>query len=95
MKEVLTIEEQQVFGRIAIMITYQNTDILERGSFIDSTIGVCSLGMPDYNKKDDILFIRGDYKHKDHRIIIVKKEYADKIREKIKRINEKYGKECN
>lgn len=99
-KEVLILEYQNVFDKIACRIIYQDEDILKRGYFDDQEIGVCSKYFPYFfNEADNsnsicYLNIRGIKKNYDNEIMIVSQKEAEIIKEKVKKINKKYGKKC-
>lgn len=89
-EKVLEIEYQEVFNKVAVRIKYQNFEVLKRGKFYDEETEVESCFMPEYCKCDNKLFIQGDEKNKDGRILLVDKEDLEKILEIVKKINEKY-----
>ena len=90
-EKVLEIEYQEVFNKVAVRIKYQNFEVLKRGKFYDEETEVESCFMPEYCKCDNKLFIQGDEKNKDSKILLVDKEDLEKILEIVKKINEKYG----
>lgn len=90
-ENVLEIEYQEVLDKVAVRIKYQNYEVLKRGKFYDEETEVESCFMPEYCKCDNKLFIQGNEKNKDGRILLVDKEDLEKILEIVKKINEKYG----
>ena len=88
-EDVLKIEFQPVFEKWVWKITYQNTDVLERGEFKDEEIGVKSSSYPCYYQ--EILWINGKNKGNDNYICFCTAEEKSDIEEKVKLINEKYG----
>lgn len=96
--DVLILKYQNVFDKVAVKIIYQNEDVLKRGEFSDTEIGVGSKYVPCfYNEVDDpnsvcSLDIRGTRQDYDDEIMIVSKEEAEIIKQKVKKINKKYGK---
>lgn len=88
-KKVLEIEFQDVFDKVAWRITYQNTNILERGILSDKEIGVISRFTPYFC--EEILYIQGMNDLKDNEMNIVSKEEAKLIKQKVDAINKKYG----
>lgn len=88
-ENVLEVECQEVFDKVAVRIKYQNEEVLKRSKFKDEEIGVRSASYPDFNSKD--LYIRGCDYDEDNHFDIVSKEKAKKIKEKVRKINEKYG----
>ena len=90
-ENVLEIEYQEVFDRVAIKIKYQNFEVLKRGEFYDRETGVESVWAPEYIKDDNKLYIQGKESDKDSKIFLVDKEDLKKILEIENKINEKYG----
>lgn len=87
-EKVLEVEFQEVFDKVAWRITYQNEDVLSR-DFEDREICVKNVGAPffDYNG----LCLKGRNEQGDDRILLVDKEEAEIIKQKVDAINEKYG----
>lgn len=87
-EKVLEVEFQEVFDKVAWRITYQNEDVLSR-DFEDREIGVKNVGAPffDYNG----LCLKGRNEQGDDRILLVDKEEAEIIKQRVDTINEKYG----
>lgn len=88
-EKVLDIEFEEVFGKVAWRITYQNDNVLKRGYLYDDDIHVVSCEYPDY--RNDTLMIRGKDMQQDNKICIVSKKVAEKIKQIVCLINEKYG----
>lgn len=89
-ENVLELEYQEVFGdKVAIRVAYQNDNVLKRGDFVDLYIGVESRDFPDF--RFDITHIRGIRLDSDNEVSLVSKEKAEQIKEKVRKINEKYG----
>lgn len=88
-ENVIELEYQEVFDKVAVRIAYQNEDVLLRGDFIDRSIGVRSSYSPEFNSL--MLHIRGIDKKDDNWSELVSKEKAEEIKEKVRKINEKYG----
>ena len=90
-ENVLEIETQEVFDKVAIRIKYQNFEVLKRGNFHDEETGVESCWTPEYVKYHNKLYIQGKEKDKDNIVLLVDKEDFKKILEIVNKINEKYG----
>ena len=90
-ENVLEIEYQEVFDKVAVRIKYQNFGVLKRGEFYDEEIEVESFLVPEYIKGDNKLYIQGEEESKDRRIFLIDKEDLKNILEKVNKINEKYG----
>lgn len=88
-KDVLVLEYQEVFGEVVVRIVHQDEEVLKRGEFKDEDIKVSSTSVPDFD--DGELFIRGVTRKYDNRVFVVSKEEAEIIKERVKTINEKYG----
>lgn len=88
-ENVLELEYQEVFDKVAVRIKYQNEEVLKRGSFIDEKIGVSSISSPDFHMVN--LYIRGSNVNMDDYCELITKEKAEEIKEKVRKINEKYG----
>lgn len=88
-ENVLELEYQEVFDKVAVRIVYQNEEILKRDKFEDREIGVESLGSPDFCYES--LYIRGRRKENDSYCCLISKEKAEEIKEKVRKINERYG----
>ena len=90
-ENVLEIETQEVFDKVAIRIKYQNFEVLKRGEFEDKEIKVISAWTPQYIAYDNKLYIQGKEIDEDTKILLVDKKDLEKIMNKINKINEKYG----
>lgn len=90
-EKVLEIEYQEVFDKVAVRIKYQNFEVLKRGKFYDEETEVESCFAPEYCKNDNKLYIQGEEKNKDSKMLLVDKEDLEKILEIVNKINEKYG----
>ena len=89
---VLEIEFKELWdNNFAWKITKQNEEILKRGIFEDSIVGVDSTYFPDFYEKEEKLYIRGTSKGMDDKVNICTLEEKKLIEEKVKAINEKYG----
>lgn len=89
-ENVLELEYQDVFDdMVAVRIVYQNEEVLKRDIFRDDEIGVMSLGSPDFVYPN--LFLRGRHKLDDDYCELVSRDKAIEIKEKVRKINEKYG----
>lgn len=87
---VLEIEYKEVFnGDYAVKIKYQNEDVLKRGEFVDDEIGVKSVNVPEFDKKT--LFVCGANTEVDNRYNVVSSKKLAEIKEKVEKINKKYG----
>lgn len=90
-ENVLEIEYQEVFDKVAIRIKYQNFEVLKRVKFYDEEIRVDSFLVPGYIKEHNMLYVQGELQSQDNKIFLVDKEDLKKILEKVNEINEKYG----
>ena len=91
-ENVLEIEYQEVFDRVAIRIKYQNFEMLKRGEFEDRGIGVVSFNNPCYLPSPyNQLHLKGKSKIEDNSIFTVAKEEFKNIKNMVEAINEKYG----
>ena len=94
-KDVLKVEFVKVFeDYYAFRVSYQNTEVLERGIFIDTALGVCSITLPDYikvNDKEIVLFLQGIEEQDDNRVLLCTEEEKYLIERKVRQINSKYG----
>lgn len=75
----------------SIEVTYQNTDVLERGNFSDNKIKVSSSISPTYSTSSDTFYIRGNDEKKDNKPFMVENKYVETFKERVRLINEKYG----
>lgn len=90
-ENVLEIEFKEVFDMVAWRVTYQNEEVLKRGEFADADIDVDSSACPAYSYLTNRLYIRGTSRYEDNLVLLVTKEDAEKIKEKVDKINKKYG----
>ena len=90
-EKVLEIETQDVFDKVAVIIKYQNFEVLKRVKFYDEEIRVDSFLVPGYIKEHNMLYVQGELQSQDNKIFLVDKEDLKKILEKVNKINEKYG----
>lgn len=91
-KEVLRIECMEVFdSHVACRISYQDTDILKRDKFRDSELNVYSYSDFDYEIETHTLYLRGEWKEEDNKVILLPIECKAMIEQRVKEINNKYG----
>lgn len=91
-KEVLRIDCQEVFdSHVACRISYQHTGILKRGKFRDSELNVYSFSSFDYELETHTLYLRGEWKEEDDKVILLPIECKAMIEQRVKDINDKYG----
>ena len=90
-EKVLEIEFQEVFDKVAVRIKYQNFEVLKRGNFYDDETEVESCFAPEYCEYNNKLYIQGEEKNKDSKILLVNKEDFENIKNMVEKINEKYG----
>lgn len=89
-EEVLILEYTKINNDYTIAtIVYQNDNVLKRSCFTDCELEVESHINPEF--MFPILFIKG-YKNKsDNKPIIIPNEHLQFVKEKVKKLNEKYG----
>ena len=90
-ENVLEIEYQEVFDKVAVRIKYQNFEVLKRGNFYDVETRVASIWEPNYDKYENKLYIQGEEEERDSKILLVDKEDLKEILKRVNKINEKYG----
>lgn len=92
-ENVLEIEYQEVFDSVVFRIKYQNDEILKRGKFEDWDIRVVSDDNESvgYHNIHDFLNIRNNYTRADTRNFLVTKTEFKSIKERVDKLNEKYG----
>lgn len=92
-ENVLEIEYQEVFDSVVFRIKYQNDEILKRGKFEDWDIRVVSNDNESvgYHNIHDFLNIRNNYTRADTRNFLVTKTEFKSIKERVDKLNEKYG----
>lgn len=89
-EEVLKLEYLKINDDYTIAtITYQNDDILKREYFDDDKLEVMSTRQPEFEYP--FLFVRGYKTELDNKPIIIPNEDLQFVKEKVKKINEKYG----
>lgn len=89
-EEVLKLEYTKINDDYTVAtITYQNEDVLKRSHFNDTELNILSFMMPCLN--DTTLFIKGSSFKCDNRPIIIPNENVKFVKEKVKKLNEKYG----
>lgn len=89
-EEVLKLEYTKINDDYTIAtITYQNDDILKREYFDDDKLEVMSTRQPEFEYP--FLFVRGYKTELDNKPIIIPNEDLQFVKEKVKKINEKYG----
>lgn len=89
-EEVLKLEYLKINDDYTIAtITYQNDDILKREYFDDDKLEVISTRQPEFEYP--FLFVRGYRTELDNKPIIIPNEDLQFVKEKVKKINEKYG----
>ncbi|KYM67125.1 hypothetical protein A2U13_08855 [Fusobacterium necrophorum subsp. funduliforme] len=92
-EKVLEIEFIPVWDKWVWKITKQNENVLKRNMFKDDGIGVFSCLSPQFKSEDNRLFIRGSNKNLDDKVESCTDKEKTIIEEKVKAINEKYGKQ--
>ena len=90
-ENVLEIEYEEVFDKVAVRIKYQNFEVLKRGKFYDEETRVKSAWEPEYDKYGDKLYIQGKEEEEDSKILLVNEEDLKEILKRVNKINEKYG----
>lgn len=93
-EDVLKLEYQNVFeDMVACRVTYQNEKVLKRGEFGDEEFKVYSKCFPSFysNEEKSELCIRGYGENRDNKVFIVTKDEAEIIKDKVEKINKKYG----
>lgn len=89
-EEVLKLEYTKINDDYTIAtIVYQNDDILKREYFDDDKLGVTSTEQPEFEYP--FLFVRGYKTELDNMPIIIPNEHLEFVKEKVKKLNEKYG----
>ena len=89
-EEVLKLEYTKINDDYTIAtITYQNDEILKREYFDDDKLEVMSTRQPEFEYP--FLFVRGYKTELDNKPIIIPNEDLQFVKEKVKKINEKYG----
>lgn len=89
-EEVLKLEYTKINDDYTIAtITYQNDDILKREYFDDDKLEVMSTRQPEFEYP--FLFVRGYKTELDNKPIIIPNEDLQFVKEKVRKLNEKYG----
>lgn len=89
-EEVLKLEYLKINDDYTIAtITYQNDEILKRDSFRDYELNVKSITMPEFEYP--VLYLKGSNFESDNIPIIILNEDLEFVKEKVKKLNEKYG----
>lgn len=89
-EEVLKLDYIKISDEYTIAtIVYQNDDILKREYFDDDKLEVMSTRQPEFEYP--FLFVRGYKTELDNKPIIIPNEDLQFVKEKVKKINEKYG----
>lgn len=89
-EEVLKLEYVKMNNDYTVAtIVYQNEDVLKRGHFNDPELKVLSFIVPSFNYTT--LFIKGSSSKCDNIPIIIPNEHLEFVKDKVKKINEKYG----
>lgn len=89
-EEVLKLEYLKINDDYTIAtIVYQNDEILKRDAFYDNELGIKSFILPDFIHST--LYIRGCNSALDNRPIIIPNENVKSVKEKVRKLNEKYG----
>lgn len=92
-EKVLEIEFTPVFDEWAWRITYQDEKVFKRGDFREPELKITSSASPSLSTTyGKWLFLRGTNKYEDNKISICSNTEKVIIEEKVKAINEKYGK---
>lgn len=90
---VLEIGFIQVLDRWAWKIEKQDEFIFTRDDFEDKELKIFSYSNPGFDMENEVLFLRGRNINLDHVIYLCTEKEKEKIEEKVKIINEKYGKQ--
>ena len=85
--EIVKINDEWSVG----YITYQNEEVLKIGKIRDEEIKIYSLSAPDYSPTHNCLYIRGKIKSENETPFNIPNNYVDKLKEKVRLINSKYG----
>lgn len=88
-EEVLKLEYLKINNDYTIAtIVYQNDEILKRDSFRDYELDVKSITMPEFEYP--VLYLKGSNFESDNIPIIILNEDLEFVKEKVKKLNEKY-----
>lgn len=89
-EEVLKLEYLKINdGYTIATIVYQNDEILKRNHFKDYELGVKSFVNPEFVYPN--LYVRGHKTELDNLPITIPNKHLEFVKEKVKKINEKYG----
>lgn len=89
-EEVLKLEYLKINDDYTVAtITYQNDNVLKRNHFNDYELGVKSFVNPEFVYPN--LYVRGYKIELDNRPITIPNEHLDLVKDKVKKLNEKYG----
>ena len=89
-EEVLKLEYLKINDDYTIAtIVYQNDEILKRDSFRDYKLDVKSITMPEFEYP--VLYLKGSNFESDNIPIIILNEDLEFVKEKVKKLNKKYG----
>lgn len=89
-EEVLKLNYTQISDEYTIAtITYQNDNVLKRDCFYDDELRVESNRNPEF--EFPILFVRGYKKESDSIPIIIPNQHLEFVKEKVRKLNKKYG----
>ena len=89
-EEVLKLEYVKMNDDYTVAtIVYQNDNVLKREYFNDDKLGVRSDRKPEFMYPS--LFVRGYKTELDNMPIIIPNEHLEFVKEKVKKLNEKYG----
>lgn len=92
-KEVLKLKIVEINEKYSVgYIHYQDESVLKRGAFRDYELNVHSECFPIFIETDEKLMIRGSLESEDEKsIFLVPNDKVEKLKEKVKKLNEKYG----
>lgn len=89
-EEVLKLEYTKINDDYTVAtITYQNDNVLKRNHFNDYELGVKSFVNPEFVYPN--LYVRGYKTESDNRPILIPNEHVEFVKEKVRKLNEKYG----
>ena len=89
-EEVLKLEYAKINDDYIIAtIVYQNDDVLKRSSFRDYELDVISTRQPEFEYP--FLFVRGYKTELDNMPFVIPNKHLEFVKEKVKKLNEKYG----
>lgn len=89
-EEVLKLEYLKINNEYTIAtIVYQNDEILKRDAFYDNELKVISGAKPEFVYP--FLYVRGYKTELDNMPVIIPNDYVEFVKDKVKKLNEKYG----